>query len=44
MRLDGKIPDMFLVSSMHLHYERCMEFIRDARRIDPEQIDWRALA
>ena len=36
MRLDGKIPDMFLVSSMHLHYERCMELIHDAHRIDPK--------
>ncbi len=36
MRLDGRIPDMFLVSSMHLHYERCMELIADAHRIDRE--------
>jgi hypothetical protein len=37
MRLDGRVPDMFLVSSMHLHYERCMGLIRDAHRIDPEE-------
>ncbi len=36
MRLDGRIPDLFLVSSMSLHYQRCMELIRDARKIDPE--------
>jgi radical SAM superfamily enzyme YgiQ (UPF0313 family) len=36
MRLDGRIPDMFLVSSMHLHFQRCMEMIRDAHRIAPE--------
>src|SRR4051812_48017901 len=36
MRLDGRVPDLFMVSSMGLHSERCMELIRDARRIDPE--------
>src|SRR4051794_6716280 len=35
MMLDGRVPDLFLVSSMGLHSERCMEMIRDARRIDP---------
>jgi radical SAM superfamily enzyme YgiQ (UPF0313 family) len=35
MSLDGRMPDLFLVSSMGLHSERCMEMIRDARRIDP---------
>src|SRR5579862_895417 len=35
MQLDGRIPDLFMVSSMGLHSERCMEMIRDARRIDP---------
>ena len=34
MRLDGKIPDVFMVSSMGLHSQRCLELIRDARRID----------
>ena len=36
MRLDGRVPDLFMVSSMGLHSERCMEMIRDARRIDPK--------
>jgi len=35
MRLDGRVPDLFMVSSMGLHSQRCMELIRDARRIDP---------
>lgn len=35
MRLDGRVPDLFMVSSMGLHSGRCMELIRDARRIDP---------
>src|SRR5438067_4273279 len=33
MRLDGRIPDLFLVSSMGLHSEQCLDLIRDARRI-----------
>jgi radical SAM superfamily enzyme YgiQ (UPF0313 family) len=36
MQLDGRIPDLFMVSTMHLHLERCLEMIRDAHRIDPE--------
>jgi radical SAM superfamily enzyme YgiQ (UPF0313 family) len=35
MQLDGRIPDLFMVSSMGLHSDQCMELIRDARRIDP---------
>src|SRR6266404_5138742 len=35
MQLDGRIPDLFMVSSMSLHSEQCMELIRDARQIDP---------
>jgi radical SAM superfamily enzyme YgiQ (UPF0313 family) len=35
MRLDDRIPDLFMVSSMGLHSDRCMELIRDVRRIDP---------
>lgn len=35
MQVDGRIPDLFLVSSMGLHSQRCMEMIQDARRIDP---------
>ncbi len=34
MKLDGRIPDLFMVSSMGLHSDQCMEMIRDARRID----------
>jgi radical SAM superfamily enzyme YgiQ (UPF0313 family) len=37
MRLDGRIPDMLLVSSMHLHAAQCDWLIRDAHRIDPAQ-------
>ncbi|HEV8378621.1 MAG TPA: radical SAM protein [Tepidisphaeraceae bacterium] len=37
MQLDGRIPDLFMVSSMGLHSDQCMELIRDARRIDPSQ-------
>src|SRR5579884_3200375 len=35
MRLDGRIPDLFLVSTMGMHSGRALELIRDARRIDP---------
>jgi radical SAM superfamily enzyme YgiQ (UPF0313 family) len=35
MQLDGRIPDVFMVSSMSLHSEECMDLIRDAYRIDP---------
>lgn len=35
MRLDGRMPDVFMVSSMSLHAERCKDLIRDACRIDP---------
>ena len=35
MKLEGRIPDVFMVSSMGLHSDQCMEMIRDARRIDP---------
>ena len=34
MRLDGRMPDLFMVSSMGLHSDECMRLIRDARRID----------
>src|SRR5271170_3777640 len=37
MRVDGRIPDLFMVSSMGLHSDQCMEMIRDARRIDGAQ-------
>ena len=35
MRLDGRIPDIFMVSSMQLHSAQCDALIRDAWRIDP---------
>src|SRR5580765_4130283 len=34
MKVDGRVPDLFMVSSMGLHSDQCMEMIRDARRID----------
>ncbi|RJP42028.1 MAG: radical SAM protein [Phycisphaerales bacterium] len=34
MRLDGRIPDLFLVSSMQLHTAACRQLIRDACSID----------
>ncbi len=34
MRLDGRMPDIFMVSSMQLHSTACRELIRDACRID----------
>jgi radical SAM superfamily enzyme YgiQ (UPF0313 family) len=37
MQLDGRMPDLFMVSSMGLHSDQCMELIRDARRIPPAQ-------
>ena len=35
MQLDGRVPDLFMVSSMSLHSEQCMDLIQDAYRIDP---------
>ncbi len=35
MRLDGRIPDLFLVSSLQIHTAECRELIRDVCRIDP---------
>ena len=35
MRLDGRIPDLFMVSSMHLHSAPCDRLIQDACQIDP---------
>ena len=34
MKLDGRVPDLFMVSSMGLHSDCCMEMIADARKID----------
>src|SRR5271155_904892 len=35
MQLDGRVPDLFLVSTMGMHSDRALDLIRDARRIDP---------
>ena len=35
MRLDGRMPDVFMVSSMQIHAAQCVALIRDACRIDP---------
>lgn len=35
MRIDGRIPDLFLISSMHLHSAECDRLIREACQIDP---------
>jgi hypothetical protein len=35
MRLDGRIPDIFMVSSMQIHAAQCRALIRDACRLDP---------
>lgn len=34
MRLDGRIPDIFMISSMQLHAAACSQLIRDACRIE----------
>jgi radical SAM superfamily enzyme YgiQ (UPF0313 family) len=35
MRLDGRVPDVFMVSTMGMHSDRALDLIADARRIDP---------
>ncbi|MHC4444062.1 MAG: B12-binding domain-containing radical SAM protein [Planctomycetota bacterium] len=35
MRLEGRIPDIFMVSSMQIHSAPCQGLIRDVCRIDP---------
>lgn len=35
MRLEGRVPDLFLVSSLQIHSAECRRLIRDACRIDP---------
>ena len=37
MRLDGRIPDLFMVSSMQIHWAPCKALIQDACRIDASQ-------
>ncbi len=36
MRLDGRVPDIFMVSSMHIHSTRCDEMIQDVNKMDPD--------
>ena len=35
MRIDSRIPDLFLVSSMHLHSAECDRLVREANRMEP---------
>ena len=35
MRLDGRIPDIFMVSSMSLHTASCVDMLRDVCKIAP---------
>ena len=35
MRLDGRVPDLFMISSMQIHGQRCQELIADACCIEP---------
>jgi radical SAM superfamily enzyme YgiQ (UPF0313 family) len=37
MQLDGRTPDLFMVSTMGMHADRALDLIRDARRIDAAQ-------
>ena len=37
MRLEGRIPDLFMVSSMLLHFAECRAMLRDVCRIDPDR-------
>jgi len=35
MRLDGRVPDLFMISSMQIHGDRARQLIAEAHRIDP---------
>ncbi len=37
MKLDGGVPDIFMVSSMQIHSQRCREMIQDACRIPADR-------
>ena len=37
MMLDGRVPDVFMVSTMGMHSDRALELISDARRIAGRQ-------
>src|SRR5215212_9645228 len=34
MKLDGRVPDLFMVSTMGMHSDRALELMADARRMD----------
>jgi hypothetical protein len=36
MALDGRMPDLLLISSMQIHSAACEGLVRDACRIDPQ--------
>ena len=36
MQLDGRMPDLFMVSSMQIHGTAMKALLRDACRIDPD--------
>lgn len=36
-RLEGRLPDLLLVSSMQMHWHRCMAMIADARAMGPDR-------
>lgn len=37
MKLDGRVPDLFMVSTMGMHSDRALDLMADARRIDDAQ-------
>lgn len=37
MKIDGRMPDLFLISSMLVHSSECHRLIRDCRLIDPSR-------
>ncbi|MGB0715977.1 MAG: B12-binding domain-containing radical SAM protein [Phycisphaerae bacterium] len=37
MQLDGRLPDIFMVSSMQLHAAKCHQMLRDVCRIEPDR-------
>ncbi len=36
MRLDDRVPDLFMISSMGMHLAPCLKMIREARQIAPQ--------
>lgn len=36
MRIDGRVPDLFMISSMQIHTTACKNLLRDIHRIEPE--------